>query len=336
MTTPSNKLTTFWACALLLLLAGCASIPAGFEQVPSQTWQQPEQTELGTFFDEFASADRSLSGVRLISNPKEAFRARFGFAALAEKSLDLQYYLWKGDLTGQLLIYRALQAADRGVHVRLLIDDIFHSGRDISYGAIDTHPNMEIRVYNPMGNRGAGRGANFVYHKGSLNHRMHNKIFLVDSAVAVLGGRNIGDDYFGVDPELNFRDLDVLAVGPAAKEAGTAFDMYWNSPAAVPIAVLLKNPVADDELERRREELNASLDELDAIPYTVPKEFEETREALKQLAEEMVWAKTEIIIDSLERFEGGSESAFAQLTAELAESAEQEFVIETAYLIPNN
>jgi len=154
---PRNILTAFWACALVLLSAGCASIPVGFDQVPSQTWQHPEQTELGTFFDEFAPADRSLSGVRLISNPKEAFRARFGFAALAEKSLDLQYYLWKDDLTGQLLIFRALQAADRGVHVRLLIDDIIHSGRDISYGAIDTHPNMEIRVYNPMGNRGAGR-----------------------------------------------------------------------------------------------------------------------------------------------------------------------------------
>ena len=319
---------------MLLALAGCASIPTDFEQVPSYTWQQPEQTQLGTFFDEFAPADRSLSGVRLISQPKEAFRARFAFAALAEKSLDLQYYLWKGDLTGQLLIYRALQAADRGVHVRILIDDIYHSGRDISYGAIDTHPNMEIRVYNPMGNRGAGRGANFVYHKGTLDHRMHNKIFLVDGAVAVLGGRNIGDDYFGIDPELNFRDLDVLAIGPAAKETGEAFDMYWNSKAAVPIAALLKEPVADDELERRREELEASLDELGAIPYAVPMEFEETRDALKQLAEEMVWTETRIIIDSLERFEGGSESEFAQLTSELAESAENEFVIETAYLIP--
>lgn len=334
MTTPSHRLTTFWACALLLLLVGCASIPAGFEQVPSQTWQQPEQTELGTFFDDFAPADRSLSGVRLISNPREAFRARFGFAALAEKSLDLQYYLWKGDLTGQLLIYRTLQAADRGVKVRLLIDDIFHSGRDISYAALDSHPNMEVRVYNPMGNRGVGRGGNLAYHKGTLDHRMHNKIFLVDSAVAVLGGRNIGDDYFGIDPELNFRDLDVLAVGPAAKEAGAAFDMYWNSPAAVPIVVLLKDPVADDELERWREELKASLDELGAIPYTVPKEAEETRDALKQLAEEMVWAKTEIIIDSLERFQTGSESVFVELTDELAESAEHEFVIETAYLIP--
>jgi len=317
-----------------MALTACASIPADFEQVPSKSWQHPERTPLGTFFADYAPADSSLSGVRLLANPKEAFRARFGSADLAEKSLDLQYYLWKGDLTGRLLLYRALQAADRGVHVRILIDDIYHSGRDNNYAAIDSHPNMEVRVYNPMGSRGAGKGANMVYHKGSLDHRMHNKIFLADSAVAVLGGRNIGDDYFGVDPELNFRDLDVLAVGPAAKEAGEAFDMYWNSPAAVPVAVLLKEPVDDNALEHQREELTASLDELDALPYTVPKEEGEIRENLKQLAEELVWAETEIIIDSLERFEGGSESAFAQLTTELVESAEHEFVIETAYLIP--
>ncbi len=332
--TRHNKLTTFLSCTLFLALTACASMPADFEQVPSKSWQHPEQTKLGTFFDDYAPEDRSLSGVRLLANPREAFRARFGFAYLAEKSLDLQYYLWKGDLTGQLLLYRALEAADRGVHVRILIDDIYHSGRDNNYAAIDSHPNMEIRVYNPMGSRGAGKGANMVYHKGSLDHRMHNKIFLVDSAVAVLGGRNIGDDYFGVDPELNFRDLDVLAVGPAAKEAGEAYDMYWNSPAAVPIAVLLKKPVAEDALERQREELKASLDEMQALPYTVPMKPEETREKLEQLAEEMVWAETEIIIDSLERFEGGSESAFVELTYELTESAEHEFVIETAYLIP--
>jgi len=327
--------TTLSTCALLLALSACASVPRDFEQVPSHSWQMPEQTALGTFFDDYAPADRSLSGVRLLANPREAFRARFGLAYLAEKSLDLQYYLWKGDLTGSLLLYRALEAADRGVQVRILIDDIYHSGRDRTYAAIDTHPNAEIRVYNPMGNRGTGRNANFVYRKGTLNHRMHNKIFLVDSAVAVLGGRNIGDDYFGVDPELNFRDLDVLAIGPAAKEAGRAFDLYWNSPAAVPIDVLITKPVEADALERGREGLRASLDGMDALPYTVPKKEEEIRGSLKGLAEEMVWAETEIVIDPLERFQGGSESAFVELTNELAEAAEHEFVIETAYLIPS-
>jgi putative cardiolipin synthase len=329
-------LKTTFSCALLLALTACASIPADFEQIPSRSWQKPELTPLGSFFDEYAPADRSLSGVHLLDHPKEAFRARFGAAHLAEKSLDMQYYLWKSDLTGQLLLYRALEAADRGVHVRILIDDIYHSGRDNNYAAIDSHPNMEVRVYNPMGSRGAGKGANMVYHKGSLDHRMHNKIFLVDSAVAVLGGRNIGDDYFGVDEKLNFRDLDVLAVGPAAKEAGEAFDMYWNSPAAVPITALLKKPVEAGALEKGREELKATLDEMDALPYTVPKEEDEIRETLEKVAESLVWAETEIIIDPLERFEGGSESAFVELTNKLADDAESEFVIETAYLIPTN
>jgi putative cardiolipin synthase len=329
-----SLLKTSLTSALFLTLTACASIPRDFEQIPSKSWQHPEQTRLGKFFEEYSPDDPSLSGVRLLAHPREAFRARFGFAALAEKSLDLQYYLWKSDLTGQLLLYRALEAADRGVQVRILIDDIYHSGRDNNYGAIDSHPNVEIRVYNPMGSRGAGKGANMVYHKGTLDHRMHNKIFLADSAVAVLGGRNIGDDYFGVDEKLNFRDLDVLAVGPAAKEAGKAFDMYWNSPAAVPINVLLKKPVEGDALKLRREGLRASLDEMEALPYTVPKAENEIRETLEQLAEDLVWAETEIIIDSLERFQGGSESAFVELTNRMAEEMEREIVIETAYLIP--
>ena len=326
--------TTIAASALLLTLAACASIPAGFEQEPSFACKHPEQTRLGAFFSHYAPADPSLSGVRLLAHPREAFRARFGTAALAEKTLDLQYYLWKGDISGRLLLHRALEAADRGVQVRILIDDIYHSGRDLSYGAINTHPNMEVRVYNPMGSRGAGKGANMVYHKGALDHRMHNKIFLADSAVAVLGGRNIGDDYFGVDEKLNFRDIDVLAVGQAAKEAGTAFDMYWNSPAAVPITVLLKKTVEADALDDLRREVNAFLEEEDALPFTVPRAEDEVRKNLALLAEELVWAETEIIIDPLERFQGGAESAFVELTNRLAETMEREMVIETAYLIP--
>jgi putative cardiolipin synthase len=185
-----------------------------------------------------------------------------------------------------------------------------------------------------MGNRGAARGANLVYHKGTLDHRMHNKIFLADSAVAVLGGRNIGNDYFGVDAKLNFVDLDVLAVGPVAKEAGTAFDDYWSSPAAVPIAALATKSLEDGALASYRDNLRASLDEMHALPYTVPKDSEETERVMQELANELLWAKTEIIIDSLERFESGSVSAFVELTDRLIESAEHEFVIETAYLIP--
>ena len=125
----------------------------------------------------------------------------------------MQYYLWKGDLAGQLLMWRALQAADRGVRVRFLIDDIYHSGRDDVYALLDTHPNFELRVFNPMANRGLARNLNFLANKKYLNHRMHNKLLIADSQMTILGGRNIGDHYFGLHPKYNFHDLDVIVLG---------------------------------------------------------------------------------------------------------------------------
>ena len=314
---------------------GCISLPSDFEQVPGVTWQYPEQTRLGKFFEGYAPEDPELSGVYLLSDPRAAFHARFGFAGLAEKTLDLQYYLWKGDLTGRLLLYRALQAADRGVKVRILIDDIYHSGRDDIYAAIALHPGVDIRIYNPTGYRGIAKNISIVFHKRTLDHRMHNKIFLVDGVVAVLGGRNIGDDYFEIDPELNFRDIDVLTVGPAARDAGAAFDEYWNGPAAVPINVLVKESVPAAELDTLRQELESALNNIDAVPYTVPVTSDETIKVLEELAEDFVWAKAEIVVDSLERFHGRTESAFVKLANRLAQVTEHDMVIQTAYLIPS-
>ena len=214
-----------WLFALaIMFLAGCASLPDDLQQTPSQGYANPEQTLLGALVAETAPEDESLSGVQLLADPGDAFRARFTIAGLAEITLDMQYYLWKGDLAGQLLFWRALEAADRGVKVRFLIDDIFHWGRDEGYALLDTHPNFEVRVFNPMAVRGAGRNLDFLVNKRHLNHRMHNKIFMADNSVAVLGGRNIGNDYFGVDTKANFFDLDVLTVGQGAREAGAAFD----------------------------------------------------------------------------------------------------------------
>jgi putative cardiolipin synthase len=324
-----------FAILALSLLSACASPPQNFEQIPGEAWPHPYDTKMGAFFEQMAPADKTLSGVRLLSDPKQAFRARYGFAARAERTLDLQYYLWKGDITGGLLLYRAIQAADRGVMVRILIDDIYHSGRDHVYAEIDAHPNIQVRVFNPMGNRGIGRQPNYLFNKGKLNHRMHNKIFLVDNAVAILGGRNIGDDYFGIDPNLNFEDLDVLAVGPVAQEAGRAYDLYWNSPAAVPVDVLFEEPVDITDLDVLRTELEESLqEELGSIPYEVPRNWEEIQTHLEALSEEIVWAPSEIIVDPLKRFDGGAESAFVKLGRELTGNAEKEIVIQTAYLIP--
>lgn len=320
----------------VLLVAACASLPEGFEQHPSQAWPQPEKTALGQLFGEYAHDNPALSGLRLISDPQEAFLARYGFAAQAEKTLDMQYYLWKSDTTGRLLLFRAFQAADRGVQVRLLIDDIYHSGRDHDYVVIDQHPNIQVRVFNPVGNRGLAKNLNYIVNKAHLNHRMHNKIFLVDNAVAVLGGRNIGDDYFGIDPDLNFSDLDVLAVGPVALAAGEAFDTYWNSPWAVPVAAMIAQAPKPGELAAMQSQLVQGLEtRLGEIPYRVPRSHADIEEILRGLAQEMTWAPAEIVMDPLDRFESGAESAFVELGGRLLNQLESDVVIQTAYLIPD-
>ena len=244
---------------IFAFLAACSSLPNEFEQAPGQTWPHPEQTKLGALIAETAPEDKTLSGVELLADPSEAFSTRFAIAAFAEKTLAIQYYLWKADLSGQLLLWRVLEAADRGVKVRFLIDDIYHAGRDEFYAILATHPNFQLRVFNPMANRGAARNLNFLVNKSSLNRRMHNKIFMADGAVAVLGGRNIGDDYFGIDPDANFLDLDVLTVGQGAIEAGAAFDEYWNSKKAVPIDVLNQKEYTAKDLESLREKLTGPV-----------------------------------------------------------------------------
>ena len=153
----------------LLLLGACASLPEDLQQEYSEGYPNPEETFLGRIIDETAPADKTLSGVELLAEPDKAFKTRFAIANLAEETLDLQYYLWKGDLAGGLLMWAALDAADRGVRVRFLIDDIYHSGRDNVYGLLDSHPNFEVRIFNPMANRGAGRYFNYLGNRKHLN-----------------------------------------------------------------------------------------------------------------------------------------------------------------------
>jgi putative cardiolipin synthase len=326
--------TWLFAC-LLIGLDGCASLPENLQQVPSEVYPEPGQTMLGAFIAEAAPADETLSGVDLLSDPGKAFRVRFALAGFAEKTLDMQYYLWKGDLAGQLLMWRALEAADRGVRVRFLIDDIFESGRDEVYALLDTHPHFEVRVFNPMANRGMARNLNFLANKQYLNHRMHNKIFLADNAIAVMGGRNIGNDYFGIDTKANFFDLDVLTTGLGARQAGAAFDEYWNSKHAVPIEVLQHKKYTVEDLDDRRQMLRESLSKTDAMPYLVAMEAKATRENMERWRNELIWTEAHVIVDPLERFEGQGESAIVEAMQDHIHDIQSEFLAETAYLIPS-
>jgi len=173
--------------------------------------------------------DRSC--IYALSVAPEAFAARVVLARAAERSIDAQYYIWHGDTTGHLLLEELWNAAERGVRVRLLLDDNGIAGLDPTLAAFDSHRNIEVRLFNPFPNR-RFKALGYLMDFWRLNRRMHNKSFTADSEATIVGGRNVGDEYFGADQLTEFADLDVLAVGPAAREVTAAFDQYWNHEAA--------------------------------------------------------------------------------------------------------
>ncbi len=200
---------------------------------------QPGQTQLDRELGPLLAAHPGETGVVLVADGVDAFAMRALAARKAGRSLDLQYYIWHDDMTGRLLAREVHAAAQRGVRVRILLDDLNARGIDPQLMALDAHPNIELRFYNPFRNRqGLARLLEMVHRTFSLNYRMHNKAWIADGRIALVGGRNIGDAYFNADAEVNFRDLDLLLLGPAVQQASTIFDTYWNSEAVVPMATL--------------------------------------------------------------------------------------------------
>src|SRR6266581_4003074 len=183
--------------------------------------------------------DPPRSAFRLLPTGLEAFVARAVLIELAERTLDLQYYIFHPDQTGSLIIDRLIAAADRGVRVRVLLDDWGTlDKKDELVAGLDAHQNIEIRVFNPYVHRsGLHRLGELLTSFTRVNRRMHNKQFIADGVATILGGRNIGDEYFGVG-ELDFQDVDVLGAGPIARQSTTSFETYWNSQFAVPITQL--------------------------------------------------------------------------------------------------
>ncbi len=183
------------------------------------------------------------TGAILLPDGIDAYAARALSARQAGRSLDLQYYIWHDDLTGRMLANEAWEAAERGVRVRMLLDDMGIGTMDATLLTLDSHPNIELRVYNPFRNRsGVMRVLEMVQRAWGINHRMHNKAWIADGRVAVVGGRNIGVEYFSAAEDTNFHDLDVMVFGPTVVDASRIFDRFWNSEAVVPIAGLNRKP----------------------------------------------------------------------------------------------
>ena len=251
-----------WLIAGLVLLSGCASLPPpdqGRSASAAATPAETASTRLGQALAPQRAAHPGLTGIHPLIEGADAFAARGVLAAAAERTLDVQYYIWHGDETGTLLFEALWQAAERNVRVRLLLDDNNTGGLDATLATLDAHPFIEVRLYNPVAYRGL-RAMNYLTDFTRVNRRMHNKSFTADNQATVVGGRNIGNEYFGLGVGVEFADLDVLAVGPAVAEVSAAFDRYWNSASAYPARGLVGSaaPGAEQALRVRFDETRAA------------------------------------------------------------------------------
>ena len=246
-----------WLLVALAAIGG--GLPKNVVRQPSSALVDTEHTTLGQLTVPAEAKHPGESGFLLFNTGEGAIQARVAMADVAQSSIDAQYFQWGRDMVGRVLLDRVMAAADRGVRVRLLIDDYWASGYDLPFIVIDAHPNIEIRVFNPF-SRGRMRLTQLLGRFTQLNPRMQKKLFIADGQAAVVGGRNLIDDYFGLGKEICYRDFDLLAIGPVVSQAEAAFDQSWNSQWSYPISSLVKPPSQaewDQELARFSERLAA-------------------------------------------------------------------------------
>jgi putative cardiolipin synthase len=323
---------------LLISAAGCATIDYDYPRQESYFLPDTSDTSLGKRIEpEVAKHPPEQSGFYPIVDGVDALAARLLLAARAEQSIGLQYYLIKNDIVGRILIYRLLQAADRGVRVRLLVDDMFTKGYDVGLAALHSHPNFEIRIFNPFHRGAGGRAQSAVTGFGRINRRMHNKSFTVDNQITIIGGRNIADEYFGLREDAKFGDLDVMAVGPVVQDVSNMFDTYWNHETALPV------PAFVDELD----DPEAALNELRAGLAQSQEEMRDSkyaaaaRERYEQYIESNIklfeWAPYKLVVDSPDKGIKAKADEAELITTPLIEelrSAEKNMIIVSPYFVP--
>jgi putative cardiolipin synthase len=318
--------------AFTLLVIGCASVPKDYARTESRAFTNYLDTSVGQLFEEEAVQHPGESGFKIITRGRQGFNARIAMTELAEKTLDLQYYIWEKDETGWLLAEYVLNAADRGVRVRILVDDITLAGRDAAAASLDAHPNIEVRVFNPFAHRSA-RLIDYSTDLVRVNHRMHNKIFVMDNAVAIIGGRNIGNHYFNVDAHANFRDLDIAAAGPVVREISNVYDYFWNGDWSVPISALTDRPFTNEDLETVREN-TSKLIAAGNYPYLLDQDVDTLRSELLSIRDRFIWAPGQILWDDPAAIEGGMQAGkLVNALEDKLEMLQSELLMEAAYFI---
>ena len=328
---------------VLILIAGYSimkfvyRLPDISNRNQSQMIDDGQDTNLGRHLGKQVADHPGKSGVFLLRNGRDAFVARATLARLAEKSLDIQYYMYHQDTIGSLLNYEVLQAADRGVRVRMLIDDIYGNEGEDTWVGLDAHENIEVRLWNPW-KRGRSRMLQSVARMTEINYRMHSKSFTADNQVTILGGRNIGDEYFDADTEVAFTDIDALSIGTSVREVSNAFDLYWNAGHAYPVNILVRQGT-DQDLADLRSKISASFEKLANSDYVMALKNSSLVGKLKDGSLAFSWSDARVIHDSPEKEDlkkAGREELLISQLAPYITGAKKSVYIVSPYFVPGD
>jgi putative cardiolipin synthase len=330
------KLLPILLVSTALFVNGCASVDFDYPKPETRALTNTDDTWLGKVWTPMVAQHPGEGAFYLLSDGIEALAARGLLARRAEKTLDAQYYLITNDTIGLLFIGALLSAADRGVRVRLLLDDIQTQGYDAGMAALDSHPDFEVRIWNPFARRNA-RLLDGVTSFSRINRRMHNKSFTADNQITILGGRNIADEYFAFNQNVNFGDVDVMGMGPFVKDVSVMFDEYWNHRSAAPVPAFAKMP--DDpaaQLELLRGRIKEARESIDQSQYLAA--FNQDVQALIDADDqEFFWAPYELVYDSPDKSDKKKAKDSENITERLVATvdlAEKELIVISPYFVP--
>jgi putative cardiolipin synthase len=325
-------------------LAACATRPpaSDFKRETTSALPAGTQTRLGDALETREAAHPGDNGFKLLSTGDAALQTRLALANAAQRTLDMQYYIAAEDDTGDLVLNAALRAADRGVRVRFLVDDLNFKDLGDVMATLNAHPNIEIRVFNPFATASQGpmaRVTNAMTHLDSLTRRMHNKALIVDNQLAVVGGRNLGDEYFDASPNLVFRDLDLVVAGPLVTQVSASFDQFWNSEESYPLRALNTRKFDRADIERVRKNLDAHWQKEFADTSNKPLYQSPLSDLLSHEAVGLVWAPGELQVDTPAKIDPANtdyESPPAHRLGELVRSAQTSVDVISPYFVPHD
>jgi putative cardiolipin synthase len=325
-----------WILPLLgasAFLHGCVNAPQHpADTAPSYALPEATDTTWGRYFLRENPGSQSLSGFHVLQTGVDGLAARIQLIRRAERTLDLQYFIFRGDASGSSIRQELQSAADRGVRIRVLVDDGDTAPGDERLLELDGYQNMQVRVFNPFGYRGHNkilRNLDFVLHKQRLDYRMHDKVFVADNAVALVGGRNIGNQYFQVDPKSQFADEDVFTVGATVPALSHSFDEFWNSDLAVPA----------EQLTRRKKSRTKIATPL-ASNYLVRIDSGQPLSDLVSKSAPLTWAEGRVYYDSpdkrlIERRQAAGRLMSGAVEREIGRSI-NDVVIISPYFVPSD